>query len=144
MNSLVLFLALAAMLASAPATAKKPSSAGDSQKGNSQNAERRDYFEERHRVIVRDYYGEEHRAGRCPPGLAKKHNGCMPPGQARKWQIGQPLPRDVVYHAVPQPVAAQLGQPPSGYRYIRVASDILLMALGNGTIVDAIKNLGRT
>jgi hypothetical protein len=22
--------------------------------------------------------------GRCPPGLAKKHNGCMPPGQARK------------------------------------------------------------
>ena len=20
----------------------------------------------------------------CPPGLAKKHNGCMPPGQARK------------------------------------------------------------
>jgi hypothetical protein len=30
----------------------------------------------------------------CPPGLAKKHNGCMPPGQARKlargerWQSG--------------------------------------------------------
>ncbi len=23
-------------------------------------------------------------AGGCPPGLAKKHNGCMPPGQARK------------------------------------------------------------
>ena len=22
--------------------------------------------------------------GGCPPGLAKKHNGCMPPGQARK------------------------------------------------------------
>ncbi|MES2327052.1 MAG: hypothetical protein V4499_06935 [Pseudomonadota bacterium] len=32
--------------------------------------------------------------GGCPPGLAKKHNGCMPPGQARKlargerWQSG--------------------------------------------------------
>src|SRR5262245_9557982 len=31
---------------------------------------------------------------RCPPGLAKKHNGCLPPGQARKlyrgdrWQSG--------------------------------------------------------
>ena len=23
-------------------------------------------------------------AGGCPPGLAKKHNGCLPPGQAKK------------------------------------------------------------
>lgn len=27
--------------------------------------------------------------GGCPPGLAKKHNGCMPPGQARKFARGQ-------------------------------------------------------
>ncbi|MFL6759195.1 hypothetical protein [Sphingomonas sp.] len=27
--------------------------------------------------------------GGCPPGLAKKHNGCMPPGQARKLARGQ-------------------------------------------------------
>jgi hypothetical protein len=26
--------------------------------------------------------------GGCPPGLAKKHNGCMPPGQARKLARG--------------------------------------------------------
>jgi len=25
----------------------------------------------------------------CPPGLAKKGNGCMPPGQARKLETGQ-------------------------------------------------------
>jgi len=26
----------------------------------------------------------------CPPGLAKKHNGCQPPGQARKrYNVGQ-------------------------------------------------------
>lgn len=25
----------------------------------------------------------------CPPGLAKKHNGCLPPGQARKLYRGQ-------------------------------------------------------
>jgi hypothetical protein len=25
----------------------------------------------------------------CPPGLAKKHNGCMAPGQARKLARGQ-------------------------------------------------------
>ena len=27
--------------------------------------------------------------GGCPRGLAKKHNGCMPPGQARKLARGQ-------------------------------------------------------
>ena len=30
-----------------------------------------------------------YRAGGCPPGLAKKHNGCMPPGQAKKLYRGQ-------------------------------------------------------
>ena len=29
-------------------------------------------------------------AGGCPPGLARKNNGCLPPGQAAKF-IGQPL-----------------------------------------------------
>ena len=27
--------------------------------------------------------------GGCPPGLAKKNNGCMPPGQAKKLRAGQ-------------------------------------------------------
>ena len=27
--------------------------------------------------------------GGCPPGLAKKHNGCLPPGQAKKLYRGQ-------------------------------------------------------
>jgi hypothetical protein len=32
-------------------------------------------------------------AGGCPPGLAKKNNGCMPPGQARKlYRTGQRFP----------------------------------------------------
>jgi hypothetical protein len=34
-----------------------------------------------------NYYG--YGAGGCPPGLAKKHNGCMPPGQAKKLYRGQ-------------------------------------------------------
>ena len=34
------------------------------------------------------------RWGGCPPGLAKKGNGCMPPGQARKyyWNRGTRVP----------------------------------------------------
>jgi hypothetical protein len=30
--------------------------------------------------------------GGCPPGLAKKQNGCMPPGQAKKLLRGQRFP----------------------------------------------------
>ena len=34
-------------------------------------------------------HGHGASAGGCPPGLAKKHNGCTPPGQARKLGRGQ-------------------------------------------------------
>lgn len=107
------------------------------------SAGKRGHFEERHRVLVNEYYSEQFRGRRCPPGLAKKQNGCMPPGQAKKWQIGQPLPRDVVYYTVPKPLVTQIGQPPAGYRYVRVASDILMIAIENGMVADAIRNLGR-
>jgi len=32
----------------------------------------------------------------CPPGLAKKNNGCMPPGQAKKWQRGDRISGDYI------------------------------------------------
>jgi hypothetical protein len=166
-----LALALAGMLGAGVAMADKPSWAGHKGEGDeradkrdqpggergqpggergdagaraSRDSGRAEHFEDRHRAIVRDYYSEDFRAGRCPPGLAKKHNGCMPPGQARKWQIGQPLARDVVYYEVPRPLVAQFGQPPAGYRYVRVASDILLLSVGTGMVVDAIRDLGRS
>ena len=101
------------------------------------------YFTDPQRTVIRDYYGKQYQAGRCPPGLAKKNNGCMPPGQAKKWAIGQPLPSDVVYYPVPRPVVLQLGTPPAGHKYVRVASDILLIAIGTSMIVDAVQDLGR-
>ena len=100
------------------------------------------YFNDTQRTTVRTYYGEQYRVGNCPPGLAKKNNGCMPPGQARKWNMGRPLPRDVVYYSVPQSVVIQLGAPPSGQRYVRVGSDILLLATGTRMVIDAIQNMG--
>jgi hypothetical protein len=33
--------------------------------------------------------GRRYGVGGCPPGLAKKHNGCMPPGQAKKLYRGE-------------------------------------------------------
>ena len=101
------------------------------------------YFGNRDRVVIHDYYEERYNRGHCPPGLAKKHNGCMPPGQAKKWRMGYPIPRDVIYHDLPARIVVQLGRPPSGHKYIRVAADILLIAIGTGMVVDAIEDLGR-
>jgi Ni/Co efflux regulator RcnB len=101
------------------------------------------YFGETQRVAVREYYEPQFRAGNCPPGLAKKNNGCLPPGQAKKWRVGRPLPSDVVYYPVPSGVSVQIGLPPAGHKYVRVAADILLIAVGTGMVVDAIEDLGR-
>lgn len=103
--------------------------------------ERQHYFNDQHRGIVRDYYTEEYRSGHCPPGLAKKHNGCLPPGQAKRWVIGRPLPRNVVYYDLPPHIIQSIGYPPPGYRYVRVASDILMIAIGSGLVLDAMADL---
>jgi Ni/Co efflux regulator RcnB len=101
------------------------------------------HFHDHDRVVVHNYYEREYHKGKgCPPGLAKKHNGCMPPGQAKKWRYGHPLPRDVVWYPVPHELVIQLPAPPSGYKYVRVASDILMIAAGSSMVVDAIQDLG--
>lgn len=101
------------------------------------------YFGERQRLAVAEYYGTQARAGKCPPGLAKKHNGCQPPGQARKWQRGQALERDVVFYPVPQEVVLRIGLPPAGYRYVRVLNDILVVAIGSNMVIDAMEDVMR-
>lgn len=107
-----------------------------------QSADRRHrHFNENQTAAINDYYQKEYRRGRCPPGLAKKHNGCVPPGHARRWAFGRPLPRDVIFYDLPSRVLWQLGPPPPRHRYVRVAQDILLIAVGTGLVVDAIDNL---
>ncbi len=98
-------------------------------------------FNTQQQNYLREYYGREFRSGHCPPGLAKKNNGCMPPGQAKKWRVGYPLDRDVVFYDLPPAVITHIGVPPRGYRYVRVASDILMIAIGSGMVIDAIADL---
>jgi hypothetical protein len=96
--------------------------------------------DERGRVQV--FFVETHGRGKCPPGLAKKNNGCLPPGQAKKlWAIGQPLAGTVVFYPLPGPLLMQLTPAPTGYQYVRVANDILLMAIGTRMIAAAIADL---
>lgn len=154
---------IAGILAAGPALADKPAWAGSGnkqEKNDKRDARDRDegrdhdgdrqgrkgggHFVDEHRGVIREYYyGERFRAGNCPPGLAKKNNGCMPPGQAKKWRVGRPLPRDVIFYELPLTLIQQLGRPPAGHRYVRVAADILLISIGTGMVVDAIQDLGR-
>jgi Ni/Co efflux regulator RcnB len=101
------------------------------------------YFNDRSRDAVTAYYGG--RGGKaCPPGLAKKNNGCLPPGQAKKqWHVGQPLPPAVVLAPVPRQIVIQLPPVPAGHRYVEVAGDILLIAVGTRMVVDGINGLMR-
>jgi Ni/Co efflux regulator RcnB len=157
-NHLVLALLLGGAFAANPAFADKPEWAGNGKSGkqakqsDSRDDGRRDghggghgnaHFNDQQRLVIREYYDDSFRSGHCPPGLAKKKNGCLPPGQAKKWAKGKPLPRDVVYYDLPPRVVVDLGAPPAGHKYVRIASDILLIAIGTGMVVDAVTDLGK-
>ena len=147
---------LAGMMLANPVLAEKPDHAGQGKNKHGHKHERKGdhgkrgdtnislsmYFGDRQRHVVHEYYAQEFRGGHCPPGLAKKRNGCMPPGQARKWQIGHRLPGDVIYYELPPRVVVELGTPPAGYKYVRVAKDLLLIAVGTSMVMDAIEDLG--
>lgn len=106
------------------------------------SSQRHRYFNDDQRAHIQDYYSTRYRKGGCPPGLLKKNNRCMPPGQAKKrWEIGRRLPREVIFHDLSPILLERLGPPPAGHRYVRVAQDILLITTGVGMVVDAIDDL---
>ena len=100
-------------------------------------------FSDNDRMAVREYFGGPPPGGRCPPGLAKKNTGCLPPGQAKKWMLGRPLPRDVIFYSLPPELTLRMSVPPAGYKYVRVAGDILMIAAGTGMVAAAIEDLAR-
>lgn len=114
---------------------------GDARSGSSVQVNIGGYFGDRQRDSVYEYYGKPKGYGKCPPGLAKKGNGCQPPGQAKKWKLGQSLPRDMGYQPVEADIRVRLGVPPAGHEFVRVASDILLIAVGTSMVIDAIEDL---
>ena len=94
------------------------------------------------REFVREYYVEHHGKGHCPPGLAKKQNGCLPPGQAKKrYVVGRPLDPAIVIAPIPQAIEMRIGPPPSGYVYGMVDGDVVKLAVGTLLVVDAVNSL---
>ena len=95
------------------------------------------------RRMAQEYYQNRAPGQKCPPGLAKKGKGCMPPGQAKKWAKGRPLPKDVVVYDLPNDLRYRFPQPPSGHRYVQIGTDILMIAIGSSMVVDAIEDIVR-
>lgn len=152
MNPLSTALALLLCLMTPMAAAEKPAWAGGKHgKGDPEARQTTDRgtvaieirIGAREREIIGAYYQQRGKSGKCPPGLAKKGNGCMPPGQAKRWRIGQTLPGDLEIQALPHELALRLPPPPAGHRYVQIAADILLVAIGTSLVVDAVEDLLR-
>jgi Ni/Co efflux regulator RcnB len=151
-------LLAAAVCFSGSALADKPASAGggkhgkkDGHQGEQQKEQHDNYqdnagsfrFNDDSRKAIGSYYGEQARSGKCPPGLAKKNNGCMPPGQAKKWARGRPLPPDLRYNDLPYDLLRRLPPPPPQHRYVQVAGDVLMIAVGSSMVIDAVEDILR-
>jgi len=119
--------AAAVALTAAPALADKGGHGND--KGNKEwkhgGGDREDGYREYRGDRgdgYRSNYGYRHSSYRhCPPGLAKKHNGCMPPGQARRWAQGSRMPYGynsyTPYNQIPQRYVDQYDLDPNN-RYV--------------------------
>ena len=128
---LTLAAATAVALTATPALADKGGHGNDKDKsgqewkhGGDRNDGDRGYRDTRYGDRNHGYRyssGYRHDGYRCPPGLTKKHNGCMPPGQARKWAQGSRLPYGynsyTPYNQLPQRYVDQYDLNPNN-RYI--------------------------
>ena len=99
MKTLLAFAAVAVAFTAAPAYAKPGNGHGNSA-----------HYQGKHSKGSLYGYG----AGGCPPGLAKKGNGCRPPGQAKKlYNIGQRFPSNYgnrwSYNQIPYDLRNQYG-----------------------------------
>ncbi len=83
-----------------------------------------------------DHAGAGHAHKKCPPGLAKKQNGCLPPGIAKKYEIGNVL-HDGVWVPLPEELRLRL-RPPPGHHYVQIDRDIVLIAEASKKIIDAV------
>ena len=109
MKNLILLAGAAALAAIAPAAAK-PGEGKSNHASMKHGKAHKASAKSSRGVIVSDRYGRLYALnarGTCPPGLAKRGNGCMPPGQAKKtYNVGQRYNRNFgetwTYNQVPE------------------------------------------
>lgn len=156
MKKLIAFSLTLSLIGATSALAQKPKKDRDRDRENEQGEDRRgkkrddddndehgdrkkSAFDDSQRKSARDYFATDHGRGKCPPGLAKKNNGCLPPGQAKKrYTVGRPLNQGVVYQQLPGTLSTRLGPAPTGYLYGLLDGDLIKMDAKTRRVVDVI------
>lgn len=78
----------------------------------------------------------------CPPGLAAKNNGCLPPGLAKKlYTVGEVLPEGVPYELITDLAYYGLDMPDGNWLYYLVDGDVLRIADDVFTVLEAFEIL---
>ena len=127
-------------MSSSALSAQKPKK----QKGKSEETHVTVVFNDTQREAARSYFVTQHGQGKCPPGLAKKNNGCLPPGQAKKrYVVGHSLPYGIVVGELPVELSVRIGPAPAGYRYGILDGDLVKLAVGTMLVADAIEGFVR-
>lgn len=94
------------------------------------------FFDRNDEAAIRSYYRN---SASCPPGLAAKNNGCLPPGQAKKtYGVGTVLPSGLMLTPLPGDLLGRLPVAPNGYYYGRYNGDIYLIENSTRRIIDNI------
>jgi len=95
-------------------------------------------FDSGAKQAVRSHYGSSYAGKSCPPGLAKKNNGCLPPGQAKKYNRGDVVPESVTLCRIPGALEVKLKPLPAGYVYRYVDGEVLVVAEAARKVIDAV------
>ncbi len=77
----------------------------------------------------------------CPPGLAAKDNGCLPPGIAKRYTVGEVLPEGVPYELITDLSHYGLNAPDGEWLYYLVDGDVLKIADDVFTVLEAFEIL---
>ena len=77
----------------------------------------------------------------CPPGLAAKNNGCLPPGIAKRYRVGEVLPEGVQYELITDLAYYGLDMPDGKWLYYLVDGDVLKIADDAFTVIEAFEIL---
>ena len=141
MSRLIALILASSLVGSVTLSAQKGKKQKDQpQKDKPQVARVNVVFTSPQRDSVRTYFVDTHGRGNCPPGLAKKNNGCLPPGQAKKrYAIGQPLPSTISLAELPRELTVRIGTVPAGYRYGVVDGDVIMLSINSRLVVDVIE-----
>jgi hypothetical protein len=152
MRKLILLAGVAALASSLPAVAK-PGNGGGHGNGHAAMKGGNGHSSARSVQTVRTVHtrhavrSTRYGANSCPPGLARKNNGCLPPGQAKKlYSVGQRLPGGFAnyspYSAIPTQYRDQVPYN-DAYRYIYRDNTAYVVDPRTNLITQVISLLGR-